>query len=306
MPDIILHHYPRSPFAHKVRGVLGYKKLNWRSAEVPMFPPRPELSLLAGAYRKIPVMQVGADIFCDSNMILRAIDMLHPVPTLYPAGDALSYPISHWFEPRLFSWFSAVRFRTREDLGDLAFASEFRADRAPFMLPMVDIAKNRDNMPTMAAHVRAFAGWLDGLLQAQPFLGGGAPSHADFSAWHPIWWLGPASARTDLLSEFSALWAWEARMSAFGEGASTPISQADALAAAKSARPGFALPNQPGPGDPAPGARVIVTPDDYGCDPVAGDLVFIGLEHVSIHREAPETGDVVQHFPRWGYRVTLA
>lgn len=31
MPDLILHHYPSSPFSEKIRLILGYKKLAWKS-----------------------------------------------------------------------------------------------------------------------------------------------------------------------------------------------------------------------------------------------------------------------------------
>ena len=43
MPDIILHHYALSPYSQKIRSYLGYKGAAWRSALVPMVPPRPEL-----------------------------------------------------------------------------------------------------------------------------------------------------------------------------------------------------------------------------------------------------------------------
>jgi hypothetical protein len=35
-PDLVLHHYASSPFAEKVRVMLGTKQLAWRSLEVPM------------------------------------------------------------------------------------------------------------------------------------------------------------------------------------------------------------------------------------------------------------------------------
>ena len=78
------------------------------------------------------------------------------------------------------------------------------------------------------------------------------------------------------------------------------------LAQARAAQPAIDLPNAPNPGDPAPGARVSVMSDDYGRDPVTGDLVSIGPDHVVVRRETPETGALHVHFPRWGYRVTPA
>jgi hypothetical protein len=75
---------------------------------------------------------------------------------------------------------------------------------------------------------------------------------------------------------------------------------------ARADAPTLDFPNAPNPGDPAPGSRISVTPDDYGKDPVTGDLVSIGPDHVVLRRETAETGAVHVHFPRWGYRVTPA
>ena len=307
----ILHHYELSPYARKVRAVFGYKTIAWRSCLQPRVPPRPELSIMTGAFRRIPVMQIGADLFCDSNLILRALEQLHPSPAIRAPGDMLSQPVSQWFEPRMFTLFSALRFRHPDDVKDV-FASreerdEFARDRAPFMAPLQDISKNAENAPTAAAHARIYVQWIEHRLsETGAFLQGDRPTHADFSAWHPLNWIKAQSAQRDLLPEFDRAWQWVERIAAFGEGPHTFISPIDALAAAKEASCSFSLPSSPGPGDPSPGSRVRVSPSDYGTDAVEGDLLSIGLDHVSIRRETPETGEIALHFPRWGYRVTAA
>ena len=63
MSDIIFHHYPPSPVAEKVRKTFGIKGLSWASCEENRLPPRPELFAMTGGYRRIPVMQIGADIY---------------------------------------------------------------------------------------------------------------------------------------------------------------------------------------------------------------------------------------------------
>ena len=72
MADLILHHYPTSPFAEKVRLVLGYKNLAWKSVVIPQIMPKPDLQALTGGYRKTPVLQIGADIYCDTALIADA------------------------------------------------------------------------------------------------------------------------------------------------------------------------------------------------------------------------------------------
>ena len=79
MTELILHHYPQSPVSEKVRVVLGLKGLSWRSVEIPRLPPKPDLMPLTGGYRMTPVMQLGADVYCDSQCIIREIE-LAPLP----------------------------------------------------------------------------------------------------------------------------------------------------------------------------------------------------------------------------------
>src|SRR5690606_40854518 len=68
---LILHHYPESPFAEKARLMLGFKRLSWASVHIPRVMPKPDLTAVTGGYRKTPVLQVGADIYCDSAPIAR-------------------------------------------------------------------------------------------------------------------------------------------------------------------------------------------------------------------------------------------
>lgn len=71
--EIIFHAYPQSPVAEKVRVAFGIKGLAWRSVEIPRLPPKPMLTALTGGYRRTPVMQIGADIYCDSQCIIREL-----------------------------------------------------------------------------------------------------------------------------------------------------------------------------------------------------------------------------------------
>ena len=67
MPEVILHHYELSPYAEKIRLALGRKSLAWRSVATPMVMPKPDHVELTGGYRRVPVLQIGADIFCDTH-----------------------------------------------------------------------------------------------------------------------------------------------------------------------------------------------------------------------------------------------
>ena len=103
MSDIILHNYPQSPVAEKVRVALGIKGLSWRSVEIPRIPPKPMLIKLTGGYRRTPVMQIGADIYCDSQCIMRELERRHPNPTYFPGGsDGMAWGVSRWTDGALF------------------------------------------------------------------------------------------------------------------------------------------------------------------------------------------------------------
>lgn len=84
MTDLILHHFAHSPFSEKVRLVLGWKKLSWRSVKVPVMLPKPDVVALTGGYRRTPFLQIGADVYCDSALMCRVIDEVAPAPPLYP------------------------------------------------------------------------------------------------------------------------------------------------------------------------------------------------------------------------------
>ncbi|MBM4192074.1 MAG: hypothetical protein FJ196_03305 [Gammaproteobacteria bacterium] len=88
MDDPILNHHDPSPFGEKIRLALGLKDLAWRSVQVSMVMPRPELCVLTGGYRKIPVLQFGADVYCDTRLIVRELERRHPQPTLFRKGPS--------------------------------------------------------------------------------------------------------------------------------------------------------------------------------------------------------------------------
>src|SRR6476659_6192584 len=104
MPGLLLHHFDWSPYAEKVRVMLGITRLSWGSVQIPMIMPKPDLTALTGGYRKTPVLQVGADVYCDTQLIARELDDRFPQPSLFPSGDqrvglALGTWADRFFEP---------------------------------------------------------------------------------------------------------------------------------------------------------------------------------------------------------------
>jgi hypothetical protein len=48
------------------------------------------------SYRKTPVLQIGADIYCDSQLIMRELKRRHPTPSFYPAGRGAADALAWW------------------------------------------------------------------------------------------------------------------------------------------------------------------------------------------------------------------
>lgn len=308
MGDIILHHYPQSPVSEKVRVALGIKRLAWRSVEIPRIPPKPDLMPLTGGYRRTPVMQVGADIYCDSQCILHALERHVPEPTLHPDGaPGRDWAIGRWTDGAVFDL--AVKIVLGAAPDDLPEA--FAKDRGRLYLgPEWDLAKVHKDLPHVVAQLRAHFGWLDNWLgDGERFLAGDAPGLTDALAYYLVWFVrGRWEAGPTLLAEFPALEAWEARVLALGHGTPTLMAAADALDVARAAEP--ATPESTDPRDPqrlTPGMPVSVVPDGDGGDPAVGGAVrFADRDTIAILRDDPRVGAVCIHFPRVGYRVTIS
>ena len=306
MSDIILHHYPQSPVTEKVRIGLGIKGLAWRSVEIPRIPPKPDLMPLTGGYRRTPVMQIGANIFCDSQCILREIDRRHPEPTFYPGGGfGLPWALNGWASGELFEQSVAIVLGAAVD--DLP--PDFAADRGRLYFgPDHDLKRIAEDLPHVIAQVRGQLGWLEQRLAGgRPFILGDIPGLPDATCYHVVWFLrGRWAGAGDFLAEFPSLEAWEKRMDAVGHGTSSEMASGDALDVAAAATP--ETPESTDPQDPQglePGMAVTVAPLGDGGDPeVSGTIHAVGRDHIAIARTDERVGEICIHFPRVGYRVT--
>jgi glutathione S-transferase len=184
--DLVLHHYPRSPFAEKVRVAFGLKGLSWRSVIQPRIAPKPELVALTGGYRRIPVLQIGADVYCDTRRILAELERRFPETTLYPTGTrGQADIIAAWADRALFANALGLVFGLNGD----RFPPELHADRASFTSGKFDgwdSVKMREQIPALRNQFRIHLAWLsDWLAHGDAFLLGHAPSLADHHRLSP-------------------------------------------------------------------------------------------------------------------------
>jgi glutathione S-transferase len=257
---------------------------------------------LTGGYRKTPVMQLGADIYCDSALCARVIERLQPQPTLYPASAPLAEPFAQWADFQLF-WI-AVPWAVQPAGATVLFPGAtpetmkaFAVDRASFTAGLKRLAPNEARVQLLR-HARA----LDAqLADGRRYLFGAEASIADFSVAHSFWFV--RRARTEaLLADCGHLNAWLDRLLGIGHGRVERIDSREAIAIAAAATGHAPVTVKPGHGF-EPDARVTVAATDYGSDPVAGTLVGLDDDEVVLRRHDERAGTVHVHFPRAGFQI---
>lgn len=311
MTDLILHHYPNSPFSEKVRLILGYKQLPWKSVVIPAILPKPDVVALTGGYRKTPFLQVGADIYCDSALICDVLEHLQPEPSIYPEpAKGLARTLAQWADEILF-WTAmahnlgpkgaAHMFAGAPPEAARAFSEDRKAMR---------IGLPRIRPEDAAAAYKSYLRRLSDMLDDQPFLLGQVPCIADFSAYHPLWF---TRVRTpvvaDILQLTPAVLDWMDRMAAIGSGSMEKFSAAQAIAEAAAAQPmavGHGLLTdstfQDEHGIPL-GSPVVITAESFGPEPTEGELIAATRTHYTLSRSDPRAGKLHVHFPRIGYAL---
>ena len=306
MADLILHHYPTSPFAEKVRLILGYKKMAWKSVIIPMIMPKPDVVALTGGYRKTPFLQIGADVYCDTALIAEVLEHLQPEPSLYPEpSKGMGRTLAQWADTTLFWTAMAYNFQPAGTAQVFAgappeAAKAFAEDRQAM----------RQGMPRMpaadaTAAYKSYLRRMSDMLDDWPFLLGAIPSIADFAAYHPLWFTRTRTpAMAGVLNATPAVLAWMNRMAEIGHDKFEKCSSADAIAVAAAATPsllhddkfqdehGIAL-----------GSQVTIRSENFGLEPTQGELIAATRMHYTLRRTDERAGTVHVHFPRIGYAL---
>ncbi|POA32266.1 MULTISPECIES: glutathione S-transferase family protein [Pseudomonas] len=308
MPELILHHYPTSPFAEKTRLLLGFKGLSWRSVMIPRMMPKPDLTALTGGYRKTPVLQIGADIYCDTALIARRLEQEKASPALFPEGrEMITASFAAWADSVVFQHAVSLVFQPESVAVRFAKLSPeaikaFVADRAGLFsggsATRLSAEQARHQWPTIMARLEQQLQREDGDYLF------GEPSIADFAMAHPLWFLKDTPVTAPLVDVYPAVSAWLVRVMGFGHGAFSEMTSEEALEVSRHSTPA-ALPDEQfdEPNGFKAGQQVVIAATDYGVDPVVGELLFAGREELILRREDERGGLVHVHFPRFGFRI---
>jgi len=308
--SIILHHYETSPFSEKVRLALRLKNLGWASVDVPVIMPKPDLMPLTGGYRRTPIMQIGADVYCDTAIILRELERRFQIPALnLPGHEGLGAMVGAWADGKWFQTSVGIIFGA---MGD-AVPEAFRKDREALSGRPFDTKAMAAAAPMLRDQWRAQMMWIEERLQGGTGAGAGnyivstKPGMVDVQAHMNIWFV--MQRMPDFVDAcFEAAprtKGWYERLNEATGPDPEVITSKDALDVAKTAGPRLvaASTDRREPQGLQPGEQVAVAPDDYGKDWVEGTLVYIDTQRTIIARATDEIGTINVHFPRAGYLV---
>lgn len=309
MADIILHHFESSPFSEKVRLILGYKNLAWKSVLIPSLMPKPDVVALTGGYRKTPFMQIGADVYCDTALICDVLEHRQSAPALYPEGiKGIARITAQWADTTLF-WASMAYNLSPKGVAYMfadappEAAKAFAEDRGKMSAGMTRLRSG-----DAAAAYKSYLRRLANMLESNMFLLGAAPTVADFAAYHPLWYSRVrVPVMAGILDATPGVLAWMDRMAALGHGRMEKFSSAEAIALAAASTPLSVADEsfQDEHGIPL-GSRVTVAAETFGPETTEGELVAATRMHYTLRRIDERAGTVHVHFPRIGYVLKKA
>ncbi|MEL6325112.1 MAG: glutathione S-transferase [Pseudomonadota bacterium] len=308
--SLILHQYDTSPFSEKVRLALRLKNLAWSAVDIPVIMPKPDVTTLTGGYRRTPVLQIGADIYCDTAIILRELEDRFHMPALnLPGHEGLSAMVAAWADGKWFQTSVAVIFGA---LGD-AVPEAFIADRATLMGRPFDTETMAQAAPMMRDQWRAQMMWIEERLQGGRGAGAGnylistKPGLVDVHAHMNIWFVhrNVPDFVEACFRQAPRTKAWFERLNETTGQSPEMISGAEAISIAKMAGPRLvaAVVDGEEPQGIRPGEQVAVAPDDYGRDWVEGTLVHSDSQRIIVSRRSDRAETLNIHFPRSGYLV---
>ena len=304
MSDLILHHYWPSPFAHKIRLALGLVDTSWKSVEIPRVPPKPLLMPLTAGYRRTPVLQNGADIYCDTQNIVRAISELTATSSLLPTrqrGQIMAF--TDWVDGTVFNLAARVILTSAldtappefiQDRGGLYFGPNWTPEGLKAQLPGV---------------IRQLAAHLDSINQGLPDTGGyltESLSYADVSIAYVAWFIrGRWDVGPEFLSQFPSIERIERNVHEQSTDRHEELSAESALMTALQAESiaPRGVEAQIGSGL-SEGMQVLIRPQAETSDPpIIGRLRYLDRVRVSIDHQDPQVSDVVVHLPVAGYQI---
>lgn len=242
---MILHRTLGSTYSQKIIALLGYTKTPWQSVIANKGMPRPVQEILVGSFaRRMPFLQIGADMYCDSDMIamfiaeqtnhnefkstqlsLKEKDLIFSIENeLFTAVLASVKPINF-----ITGYFRTVPFKT---------ALAFFKDRLQLKKenPDFDITRKKTRYEWEII-VREFFKKFEEQLLLTPFLSGKEkPNLVDFTAYTHVYYMNVLN-RLKFANNTPTIKEWLKRMNRFSIKNNNELSGTKAIEIAKNSTP---------------------------------------------------------------------
>jgi len=194
LPELVLFTYPESVFGRRLTRYLNLRSLPYTPIRVPPNMPRPLLDRLSIKHRRIPILAVGRDIYIDTRLIIRKLEVLFPDSSVHLALGAKS-GFEKGLEEMLESWVidAGPFWRTAGCLpvqapllkDDVWMKDRFDGSGGAFTLEGL-----KENRAWCISQLRIFFGFMENLLSdgRNWVLGGDGPGLTDVhGAWVFDW-----------------------------------------------------------------------------------------------------------------------
>lgn len=210
-PIVVLFGYESSTFTLKVRLALKLKQIPYTFVTVPSMMPRSVLKDNFNlTYRKIPVLALGRELYCDTSIIVEALEHFFPesegYPSLYPqASDGRSYRAmirgfaSYWTDRPFFRVTTGL-------IPASVWRTPFGQDRAQLIGHKLDPDKLERKLPENLSRLDMQLSMLEPLFDNEegPWIFSTAsPSLADLSLYYQLSW-GTDVAKGYLINNLTA------------------------------------------------------------------------------------------------------
>jgi glutathione S-transferase len=229
----------------KIMALLGYTKLDWYSELTSKGVPRPVQEILVGNYsRRIPILQIGADIYCDTKEICHQIAEISGIEEL--SFYHLSKEQQHFADELEYEFGRAVVAKlTPMELIISYFKHIPMKDACTFLIDRLKLkSKMKENNPL---NEKSNVEWtkfliqyfkkIDNKLENHSFLSlEASPNYIDFTTYTHIWY----SKRVNNLKyakDLTNIRRWLKRMDSYDLGNYKELSEGEAIEAAKQNKP---------------------------------------------------------------------
>ncbi|KAG9185552.1 hypothetical protein G6011_06883 [Alternaria panax] len=290
---IIAFDYDMSPYGYKTRTLLACSNIPFQRSLQPMVIPRPILQSLSITYRRVPLLAMGKDVYCDSSLIVSTLQEKFNILPTSPAD-------------RAYEAFGNALF---ESVLSVIPSAMLTPDAIKDRITIFQILKHPDYpslRPSGLAEVRAKFHIIETEFLAGPrqYIGGDSFALSDLHAGFAV---GFALKVQGLIhepgfgqSDFPRMYEWIAKWpkAEFTEVSPEEVHEAIGNAAYSAQEIGV---DSKDPLGIAKGTEVSVESADAdpGAHPQKGKLIGLNGKEVVLQLE----NDVRLHFPRVGYVV---